>query len=135
MPLIILIILLAAPLLDIFLAISWLFASPLAAGAYLAATMLAGALMLKFAKIGAVGAANMLSRHNAAIFAVLGFVRVGVAGGLLLFPGYLSDVLAVILLCLPGKWFPKPPPEQQDDNAPLEAKAEIVRDERNVGDN
>ena len=135
MPLIILILLLGTPLLDIFLAFSWLFDSPVAAGVYLAATMLAGGLMLKFAKIGAAEAVNMVSQHNVAIFAVIGFVRIGVAGALLLFPGYISDVLAVILLCLPGKWFPRPPEPEQDDNTPLEAHVEIVRDERNVNDN
>lgn len=133
MPLIILILLLMLPLLDIYFILSWLFESTAVAATYMAITMTLGALMIKFAKIGVHEAFNMLRQGRAAIGAVAGFIKIWLAGVLLLFPGYLSDIVALIIFILPGRTFPPPPPPPPPPSADrqLEVEAEIVTaDER-----
>ena len=131
MPLLFLILLLLAPLLDIYLVLRWLFDSPLTAGLYAATAALLGALLMKFAKIGVGEAARLLSAGRAPPAAVARFVKLWAAGALLFFPGYLSDALAAGVLLLPS---PPPPPKTRfaaRNDPPLEAEAEIVsEDER-----
>lgn len=84
---------------DLWLIISWLGASPLMAILYVAGTMGAGLLLIKFAKVGIGEAMRLLSsgdkvRGAAALF----FAKLWLAGALLFFPGYLSDIVAVLIL-------------------------------------
>ncbi len=126
MPLIF-ILLLLAPLLDIYLLLRWLFESPVAAALYWAAATAAGALLIKFAKIG-LGETLELLRHGRGAAAVGGFAAAGFAGALLIFPGYLSDILAAIVLAAP---FVVARRKQKTETRPLEVEAEIVgTDER-----
>lgn len=129
MPLL-LILLLAAPLLDIYLLLRWLFASPLVAALYWVTATAAGALLLKFAKIGFGETLKLLQQRRAAVALLGGFAAVGFAGVLLIFPGYISDIFAVVVLA--AAFFIRPPKNHPPDNTnrPLEVEAEIIGDER-----
>lgn len=124
MPLIFLIVLLLAPLLDIILALRWLFESPAAAGLYLAAAAVLGVLMMKFAKIGVSEAMRLLRDKRTNFTTVIGFAKMWAIGALLFFPGFLSDGLALCLLLLPSPKIRKSAAPSAE--TPIEAQAEIV---------
>ena len=95
---------------------------------YWAATAALGAFMLHFAKIGFGEAMARLRRGRAAAAMFGGFAAVWFAGALLVFPGYISDIAALLVLVLP-LFIRRPPPE--DEERPLEVEAEITApDER-----
>ena len=123
-----LIVLLLAPLLEIYLAMRWLFSSPLAAGLYLAGAAIIGALLMKFAKIGVREAMRMLSDGGAPIGAAISFIKIWLAGALLFFPGYITDALAILILLLPSPRTSHSRSRPMEDSAtrPLEAQAEII---------
>lgn len=128
MPLLLFIVL--PPLLDLYLALRWLFSSPLLAGLYFTIAAAAGVLLVRFAKIGVGEAVKMLSAGDAPIGAAIGFMKIWLAGALLFFPGYLSDAIAIIVLLLPSPKM-RAARSSENDSRPLEATAEIVSESPN----
>ncbi|MGI9307215.1 MAG: FxsA family protein [Gammaproteobacteria bacterium] len=123
-----LIILLLAPLLDIFLLLRWLFDSPLAAGLYWAAATALGMLLLKFAKIGFAEMAARMRGGRVQLSMFGGFAAIWFAGALLCFPGYLSDAAALAVFVM--SFFARKK-NAEEENRPLEIEAETVdSDER-----
>ena len=111
MPLIFLILLLLLPLSDIYLAFSWINESPLVALLYFAATTILGILLMKFAKIGFGEVTKLFHSGHVDPRLLAGFAGFWVAGALLFFPGYLSDIVAALLFILawraPSKQSPR----------------------------
>ncbi|MEW6415002.1 MAG: FxsA family protein [Pseudomonadota bacterium] len=79
----------------------------------------AGVMLIRFERV-AWSARLLFSLRSGAhpLGALLASGRVLLAGGLLVFPGFISDALALVLLLLPGTWNrPRPgtPPAANDD--------------------
>ena len=118
-----LILLLLPPLLDIYLMCSWLWESTPVALAYLVATMLLGGGMIKLAKIGVGEGFRLMRENRASPTLIIRFIRIWLGGALLFFPGYLSDVLALLVLLFPGG---SRPPAATDEQT-LEVEAEEIK--------
>lgn len=102
MPLILLIILAGLPLADIILAIGWLLESPLVALLYFTAMVFAGVFLIRLAKVAMGEVLRVLQeeRLSPALFVGQGFAKLWFAGALLVFPGYLTDIIAALLVLL-----------------------------------
>ena len=121
------------PLLDVFLFFGWLFSAPFWALLYGLAAAGLGWLLLRFAKIGF---GEALSRGGGRASAFGGFAAAGLAGMLLIFPGYVSDIAAVAVLVAPffirltpfppGAGRSGAPPDEIKRRPPLEVDAEIA---------
>ena len=123
MPFIILIIL---PILDIYLALSWLFDAPTFALIYFAITMGIGAFLIKLAKVGVKEVFRLLSTQAVSPLAAIGFIKLWIIGAFLFFPGYISDILALIIWWLPFKVAHRPDSSPPQTQQPLEVEAEII---------
>lgn len=84
---------------------------------WLLAAAVAGVLLIRFERI-AWGARLMFSLQSGThpLAALFASGRVLLAGGLLVFPGFFSDVIALVLLLMPGTWTrPRAPRPANDD--------------------
>ncbi len=72
---------------------------------WLLADVFAGMALIRFARI-AWGAQLLFSMQSGAspLTALFASGRIVLAGGLLVFPGFISDALAITLLLIPGTW-------------------------------
>lgn len=116
-----LILLLLLPLIDIYLMCRWLWESTAVALAYLAVTMLLGGFMIKLAKLGVGEVFRLMQSNRASPALMIRFARIWFSGALLLFPGYMSDALALLVLLFPGGRR-----QAADDEHPLEVEAEEI---------
>lgn len=76
--------------------VEWLLESPVTAIVYLFCTIGCGLLCLKFAKVGfreMVRQAQTIQNDDARVFLIL--AKLSIVGGLLVFPGYITDLIAV----------------------------------------
>ncbi|MGU9951986.1 MAG: FxsA family protein [Gammaproteobacteria bacterium WSBS_2016_MAG_OTU1] len=154
MPLIFLILLLLLPLLDIYFAVTWLFESPVIASLYFLATTVLGIFLMKFAKVGFGEMMRLLQNGVANPRLLAGFAGFWVAGALLFFPGYFSDIVAVLFFILAWRAPTTPqssrknrfggthfgfaqsetheasPDGDTNEQSPLEAEVEIIDERR-----
>lgn len=88
---------------------------------WLIAAAVAGVLLIRFERI-AWGARLLFSLQSGAhpLAALFASGRMLLAGGLLVFPGFFSDVIALILLLMPGTWNRSRPgtPRAANDDGP-----------------
>ncbi|MDP1862408.1 MAG: FxsA family protein [Thiobacillus sp.] len=72
---------------------------------WLLLAVIAGVTLIRFERVawGARMAFTMQSGVNP-MSSLLASGRILLAGGLLVFPGFISDVIAVVLLLIPGTW-------------------------------
>lgn len=65
----------------------------------------AGILLIRFERV-AWGARLLFSMQSGAfpLAALFASGRILIAGGLLIFPGFISDAIALVLLLIPGTW-------------------------------
>jgi len=97
---------------------------------WMLAAVVAGVLLIRFER-AAWGARLLFSlrtgqRPFSALFAS---GRILLAGGLFVFPGFISDVLALILLLIPGTWSRRPGRAANDDAPPPEPRPTPRREE------
>ena len=90
------------PIIEIYLMIDWLGSAPLWAFLYLLVTIVGGLFLIKLAKFGFSESLAHLRENSLSLSAVPLFLKMWIAGVLLVFPGYLSDVAAIIMLLLPA---------------------------------
>ena len=89
---------------------------------WLAATVVGGLLLMRLARF-ALGQLLSLPGHLMhSPLSVLALGRIWISGFLLLLPGIISDILALVILLLPGRLFSarrcaSPPPHPQEDSA------------------
>ena len=106
---------------------------------WLALGAVAGALLISRAKAGLRAALAPLQSGNAqvvngSLWRVLASARSFFAGVLLLFPGILTDVLALVVLLLPARWMSRAAgvgPKAANDDV-IEAEYHEVREMREV---
>ncbi len=103
--------------------------------ALLAAGPIAGLALLRLSPVRTFGHVRAaLSQGRLPDDAVLGGAALGFAGLLLLFPGFLSDFLALVLLLGPARRAlrrppnPPPPTVRDPDREPLEGRFRSYRD-------
>ena len=108
---------------------------------WLLAAAVAGVLLIRFERL-AWGARLVFSLQSGThpLAALFASGRVLLAGGLLVFPGLISDVIALALLLMPGTWtrpratraanddVPSPPRGQGADAAPKTIDGEFRRE-------
>ena len=72
---------------------------------WLLLSLIAGAALIRFERV-AWGARMLFSMQSGAnpLTSLFASGRVLLAGGLLIFPGFISDIAAVVLLLIPGTW-------------------------------
>ena len=80
--------------------------APLPAGLYLLAATGGGWLMMRAAKVGLAETVRRLTERGGGPGGLLVFGKMWAMGALLFFPGYITDVLALLLLAAPGGFFP-----------------------------
>lgn len=94
---------------EVYLLFSWIADSPLVGLSYLAATIVLGLVCISLAKVGLVDVIQhvMQTRRGEMLpestRALLTLGKVWVVGVLLVFPGYLTDILAVIIWIFVGR--------------------------------
>lgn len=76
--------------------------APLAAFCYLLAACGIGWLLMRAAKVGFFETVRILMERGGHPGALLTFSKIWVVGGLLFFPGYITDLLALALLFYPA---------------------------------
>ena len=80
--------------------------APLPAALYLLAAAGGGWLMMRAAKVGVSETVRRLAEQGGNPGGLLVFGKMWAMGALLFFPGYITDVLALLLLAAPGGFFP-----------------------------
>ena len=123
-------IILLLPFLEIYLAISWLIDAPLWALLYFTAVAILGILFIKMAKISFAEAFHMAQDENLSSTLLVGAFRWWAVGLLLLFPGYLTDILAAIILFFPFSVSRVKTKNKRADDGIIDAEAEIIDDEQ-----
>lgn len=97
--LIVLLLIIAFPVMEIYLLLSWIADSPIVALLYLFLSMGLGYLCIKVTKVGL----HEISRHRQAMSSELGmrgflfFGKLFFIGILLIIPGYLTDIVALLV--------------------------------------
>ena len=107
---------------EVYLLFQWIGESPVAALLYLALSTAVGLFCMMLAKAGIgelVARLREVNRGN--MRSLLLFGRLWIAGVLFLFPGYLTDVLALLVLFAAPK---KPPREKM-----IEARGRVIRED------
>lgn len=123
------IILLFLPFIDLALVIAWVADSPVPALLYLLATAVIGILLMKIGRIGVIELARQVkSVRNRYDRWLSGFAWGWLAGALLAFPGYISDVLAVTVFII-GFTNAKHRNLRKQQEGELQANAVDVEDE------
>lgn len=115
------------PIIDFVLMLQWIAAAPVIAIVYLIATIGVGIFCVKFAKVGfreLLRQMQAVDKTDARILLIL--AKLYIVGGLLAFPGYLSDIFAVVFWLL---FFNKTLPPATSAPAPIQAKGEWLDDE------
>jgi UPF0716 protein FxsA len=80
--------------------------------------VVAGLALIRFERlVWGLRAIDTLRRGGNPLGALFASGRVMLAGGLLIFPGVISDAIAVLLLLMPGTWR-RPPPAARPAGAP-----------------
>lgn len=128
MRLFILIFFIVLPSVEIVLLFSWIAESPLLALLYLTLTIAAGLFCIRLAKVGWL---EVLPRmRDLGVSGVKVFLlasKLWVAGALLIFPGYITDIAALAVLLL----FRGGGPPRRDDGI-LEVRGRMLDDEREL---
>lgn len=84
--------------------------------AWLAATLFGGLALIRFERLAfAPRMLFNLQRGQSPFRALLASTRIFIAGGLLMFPGLITDVMALVLMLFPGTW--RKPPVRRDEAA------------------
>ena len=94
-------ILLLLPAVEVYLIFDWLLSAPLWALLYLAATVTGGLFLIKLAKVGFAESLAKLKSDSFSLSAIPIFGKLWVVGTLLAFPGYITDLLALVVLLWP----------------------------------
>jgi len=97
------------PSMEVYLLFSWIADAPFFALPYLAATILLGFVCMGVAKIGVADIIQHVTQTRRGELlpestrALLALGKMWVIGVLLIFPGYLTDILAVLIWLLAGR--------------------------------
>lgn len=95
---------------------------------WLVADFVAGMALIRFERIAfAPRLLFSMQRGDTPLRALLTSTRLFMAGGLLMFPGLISDIMAVALLLYPGTW--RRPPMTHQDSARSAANDDIIEGE------
>ena len=100
---------------------------------WLALSAVAGIALIRFERVAwGMRLMSTLRSGNNPVASLFASSRVLVAGGLLLFPGFISDIIALILLLLPGTWMKRSGaiPRAANDDV-LEGEFRRERDDNN----
>ena len=91
----------------------------------------AGVALIRFERV-AWGARMLFSVQSGAdpLISLFATGRILLAGGLLVFPGFISDAIAIVLLLTPGAWTHRgqPPVRPANDDAPTTINGEFKRE-------
>ncbi len=117
---------------------SWIGESPGVALAYLALTLLAGVLLMRLARIGFFellrrwGERAQAGEAAASPWALFLFGKMWIVGALLFFPGYITDAMALALVCFSFFAAPKNDGGGNDggtsDDGMLRARAVVIEE-------
>ncbi len=108
--LVILLLILAFPITELYLLLSWIASSPVVALLYTFFSMVVGYFCISIAKVGFREIPNYLKQHsNQGLRGALFFGKLFFIGILFMIPGYLTDIIAVLIF-----FFAKANPSQNN---------------------